>query len=137
MRTKFQKIELEGESITDSLVFYTRLGYSVGLIAELFEVSAPTVRKWFRDLNLPYRKFPLQSLKCNTPKGDPELMRELGKQKARVVNGVNVPQRERELKLARGTIGARLKRGWSVEAALNTGKGERVIARSRKCRRTL
>jgi hypothetical protein len=131
LTTKFQKIEAEGESIADSLAFYTRLGYSVGLIADLFEVSAPTVRKWFRDLSLPYRKFPLQSLKCNTPKGNPELMRELGKQKAKIIDGVNVPQRERELGLAKGTIGKRLKYGWAVQAALTVKKGERVVARSR------
>ncbi len=137
MRTKREKMEFQltaetGEGVASTLRYYTRLGYSVGLIAEVLEVSAPTVRKWFRDLGIEYRKFPLQSLKVNEPKGNPELMRQFGFAKARLVNGVNVPQRERELGLARGTIGRRLERGWETQAALTVGKGERVKAR-RNC----
>lgn len=141
MRTKLEKVEAElreqgEESLGSLLSYYTELGYSVGLVGQFFEVSLQTVRQWFKHFGLEYRVRPLPHL---TPKleGNPELARELGKQKATVLNGINIPNRERELKLSRGTIGVRLKRGWSVEAALNTGKSERVRARSQKCKRTL
>lgn len=136
MKTKLQKLERygleQGETVEGLLQYYTDLGYSAGLIAEIFEVSGHTVRKWFKHFGLQWRKFPLQKLKVNTPTGNAERVRQLGLAKAKVVNGINVPQRERELDLARGTIHARLKRGWAVNAALNTKKGERVVARSRK-----
>ena len=132
MKTKLQKVTLEqGETVDGLLQYYTDLGYSAGLIAEIFEVSGHTVRKWFKHFGLQWRKFPLQELKVNTPTGNAERMRQLGLAKAKVLNGINVPQRERELGLARGTIHARLKRGWAVNAALNTKKDDRVRARSR------
>ena len=135
MKTKLQKLEQygleQGETVEGLLQYYTDLGYSVGLIAEFFDVSGPTVRKWFKHFGLQWRKFPLQELKVNTPTGNAERVRQLGLAKAKVVNGINVPQRERELDLARGTIHARLKRGWAVNAALNTKKDDRVRARSR------
>lgn len=132
MKTKLQKVILEeGETVEGLLQYYTDLGYSAGLIAEIFEVSGPTVRKWFKHFGLQWRKFPLQELKVNTPTGNAERVRQLGLAKAKVVNGINVPQRERELGLARGTIHTRLKRGWAVNAALNTKKYDRVRARSR------
>lgn len=135
MKTKLQKLELygleQGETVDGLLQYYTNLGYSAGLIAEIFEVSGHTVRKWFKHFGLQWRKFPAQGLKGGTPKGNPELMREIGKTKAKVLDGVSIPQRERELGLARGTIHTRLKRGWAVNAALNTKKDDRVRARSR------
>ena len=132
MKTKLQKVILEeGETVEGLLQYYTDLGYSAGLIAEIFEVSGHTVRKWFKHFGLQWRKFPLQELKVNTPTGNAERVRQLGLAKAKVVNGINVPQRERELGLARGTIHTRLKRGWAVNAALNTKKDDRVRARSR------
>lgn len=135
MKTKLQKLEQygleQGETVEGLLQYYTVLGYSAGLIAEIFEVSGHTVRKWFKHFGLQWRKFPLQELKVNTPTGNAERVRQLGLAKAKVVNGINVPQRERELDLARGTIHARLKRGWAVNAALNTKKDDRVRARSR------
>ena len=132
MKTKLQKVLLEqGETVDGLLQYYTDLGYSAGLIAEIFEVSSHTVRKWFKHFGLQWRKFPLQELKVNTPTGNAERVRQLGLAKAKVVNGINVPQRERELGLARGTIHTRLKRGWAVNAALNTKKDDRVRARSR------
>ena len=132
MKTKLQKVLLEqGETVDGLLQYYTNLGYSAGLIAEIFEVSGHTVRKWFKHFGLQWRKFPLQELKVNTPTGNAERVRQLGLAKAKVVNGINVPQRERELGLARGTIHTRLKRGWAVNAALNTKKDDRVRARSR------
>lgn len=132
MKTKLQKVTLEeGETVEGLLQYYTDLGYSAGLIAEIFEVSGHTARKWFKHFGLQWRKFPLQELKVNTPTGNAERVRQLGLAKAKVVNGINVPQRERELGLARGTIHARLKRGWAVNAALNTKKDDRVRARSR------
>lgn len=132
MKTKLQKVVLEeGETVEGLLQYYTDLGYSAGLIAEFFDVSGHTARKWFKHFGLQWRKFPLQELKVNTPTGNAERVRQLGLAKAKVVNGVNVPQRERELGLARGTIHARLKRGWAVNAALNTQKDDRVRARSR------
>lgn len=132
MKTKLQKVILEeGETVDGLLQYYTDLGYSAGLIAEIFEVSGHTARKWFKHFGLQWRKFPLQELKVNTPTGNAERVRQLGLAKAKVVNGINVPQRERELDLARGTIHARLKRGWAVNAALNTKKDDRVRARSR------
>lgn len=132
MKTKLQKVILEeGETVDGLLQYYTDLGYSAGLIAEIFEVSGHTVRKWFKHFGLQWRKFPLQKLKVNTPTGNAERVRQLGLAKAKVVNGINVPQRERELGLARGTIHTRLKRGWAVNAALNTKKDDRVRARSR------
>jgi len=132
MKTKLQKVVLEeGETVEGLLQYYTDLGYSAGLIAEIFEVSGHTARKWFKHFGLQWRKFPLQELKVNTPTGNAERVRQLGLAKAKVVNGINVPQRERELGLARGTIHARLKRGWAVNAALNTQKDDRVRARSR------
>ena len=135
MKTKLQKLERygleQGETVEGLLQYYTVLGYSAGLIAEIFEVSGHTVRKWFKHFGLQWRKFPLQELKVNTPTGNAERVRQLGLAKAKVVNGINVPQRERELDLARGTIHARLKRGWAVNAALNTKKDDRVRARSR------
>jgi len=132
MKTKLQKVTLEeGETVEGLLQYYTDLGYSAGLIAEIFEVSGHTARKWFKHFGLQWRKFPLQELKVNTPTGNAERVRQLGLAKAKVVNGINVPQRERELGLARGTIHARLKRGWAVNAALNTQKDDRVRARSR------
>lgn len=135
MKTKLQKLELygleRGETVEGLLQYYTDLGYSAGLIAEIFEVSGHTVRKWFKHFGLQWRKFPLQELKVSTPTGNAERVRQLGLAKAKVINGINVPQRERELGLARGTIHARLKRGWAVNAALNTKKDDRVRARSR------
>ena len=132
MKTKLQKVLLEqGETVDGLLQYYTNLGYSAGLIAEIFEVSGHTARKWFKHFGLQWRKFPLQELKVNTPTGNAERVRQLGLAKAKVVNGINVPQRERELGLARGTIHTRLKRGWAVNAALNTKKDDRVRARSR------
>ena len=135
MKTKLQKLERygleQGETVDGLLQYYTDLGYSAGLIAEIFEVSGHTVRKWFKHFGLQWRKFPLQELKVSTPTGNAERVRQLGLAKAKVLDGINVPQRERELDLARGTIHARLKRGWAVNAALNTKKGERVVARSR------
>jgi len=132
MKTKLQKVVLEeGETVEGLLQYYTDLGYSAGLIAEIFEVSGHTARKWFKHFGLQWRKFPLQELKVNTPTGNAERVRQLGLAKAKVVNGINVPQRERELGLARGTIHTRLKRGWAVNAALNTQKDDRVRARSR------
>lgn len=132
MKTKLQKVTLEeGETVEGLLQYYTDLGYSAGLIAEIFEVSGHTARKWFKHFGLQWRKFPLQELKVNTPTGNAERVRQLGLAKAKVVNGINVPQRERELGLARGTIHTRLKRGWAVNAALNTKKDDRVRARSR------
>lgn len=132
MKTKLQKVILEeGETVDGLLQYYTDLGYSAGLIAEIFEVSGHTARKWFKHFGLQWRKFPLQELKVNTPTGNAERVRQLGLAKAKVVNGINVPQRERELGLARGTIHTRLKRGWAVNAALNTKKDDRVRARSR------
>lgn len=132
MKTKLQKVTLEeGETVEGLLQYYTDLGYSAGLIAEIFEVSGHTARKWFKHFGLQWRKFPLQELKVNTPTGNAERVRQLGLAKAKVVNGINVPQRERELGLARGTIHTRLKRGWAVNAALNTQKDDRVRARSR------
>jgi len=132
MKTKLQKVVLEeGETVEGLLQYYTDLGYSAGLIAEFFDVSGHTARKWFKHFGLQWRKFPLQELKVNTPTGNAERVRQLGLAKAKVVNGINVPQRERELGLARGTIHARLKRGWAVNAALNTQKDDRVRARSR------
>ena len=132
MKTKLQKVILEeGETVEGLLRYYTDLGYSAGLIAEIFEVSGHTARKWFKHFGLQWRKFPLQELKVNTPTGNAERVRQLGLAKAKVVNGINVPQRERELGLARGTIHTRLKRGWAVNAALNTKKDDRVRARSR------
>lgn len=132
MKTKLQKVILEeGETVEGLLQYYTNLGYSAGLIAEIFEVSGHTARKWFKHFGLQWRKFPLQELKVNTPTGNAERVRQLGLAKAKVVNGINVPQRERELGLARGTIHTRLKRGWAVNAALNTKKDDRVRARSR------
>lgn len=132
MKTKLQKVILEeGETVEGLLQYYTDLGYSAGLIAEIFEVSGHTARKWFKHFGLQWRKFPLQELKVNTPTGNAERVRQLGLAKAKVVNGINVPQRERELGLARGTIHTRLKRGWAVNAALNTKKDDRVRARSR------
>lgn len=132
MKTKLQKVLLEeGETVEGLLQYYTDLGYSAGLIAEFFDVSGHTARKWFKHFGLQWRKFPLQELKVNTPTGNAERVRQLGLAKAKVVNGINVPQRERELGLARGTIHARLKRGWAVNAALNTKKDDRVRARSR------
>ncbi len=132
MKTKLQKVVLEeGETVEGLLQYYTDLGYSAGLIAEFFDVSGHTARKWFKHFGLQWRKFPLQELKVNTPTGNAERVRQLGLAKAKVVNGINVPQRERELGLARGTIHARLKRGWAVNAALNTKKDDRVRARSR------
>lgn len=132
MKTKLQKVLLEqGETVDGLLQYYTNLGYSAGLIAEIFEVSGHTARKWFKHFGLQWRKFPLQKLKVNTPTGNAERVRQLGLAKAKVVNGINVPQRERELGLARGTIHTRLKRGWAVNAALNTKKDDRVRARSR------
>jgi len=135
LKTKLQKLEQygleQGETVDGLLQYYTDLGYSAGLIAEVFEVSGHTVRKWFKHFGLQWRKFPLQELKVNTPTGNAERVRQLGLAKAKVVNGINVPQRERELDLARGTIHARLKRGWAVNAALNTKKDDRVRARSR------
>ena len=127
MKTKLQKLEQygleQGETVEGLLQYYTVLGYSAGLIAEIFEVSGHTVRKWFKHFGLQWRKFPLQELKVNTPTGNAERVRQL--------DGINVPQRERELGLARGTIHTRLKRGWAVNAALNTKKDDRVRARSR------
>lgn len=132
MKTKLQKVTLEeGETVEGLLQYYTDLGYSAGLIAEIFEVSGHTARKWFKHFGLQWRKFPLQELKVNTPTGNAERVRQLGLAKAKVLNGINVPQRERELGLARGTIHTRLKRGWAVNAALNTKKDDRVRARSR------
>ena len=131
MKTKLQKVILEeGETVEGLLQYYTDLGYSAGLIAEIFEVSGHTTRKWFKHFGLQWRKFPLQELKVNTPTGNAERVRQLGLAKAKVVNGINVPQRERELGLARGTIHTRLKRGWAVNAALNTKRDDRVRARS-------
>ncbi len=135
MKTKLQKLEQygleQGETVNGLLQYYTDLGYSAGLIAEVFEVSGHTVRKWFKHFDLQWRKFPLQELKVSTPTGNPERVRQLGLAKAKVLDGINVPQRERELGLARGTIHTRLKRGWAVNAALNTKKDDRVRARSR------
>ena len=132
MKTKLQKVILEeGETVEGLLQYYTDLGYSAGLIAEIFEVSGHTTRKWFKHFGLQWRKFPLQELKVNMPTGNAERVRKLGLAKAKVVNGINVPQRERELGLARGTIHTRLKRGWAVNAALNTKRDDRVRARSR------
>ena len=135
MKTKLQKLERygleQGETVDGLLQYYTDLGYSAGLIAEIFEVSGHTVRKWFKHFGLQWRKFPLQELKVNTPTGNAERVRQLGLAKAKVLDGINVPQRERELGLARGTIHTRLKRGWAVNAALNTKRDDRVRARSR------
>ena len=136
MKTKLEKVEAElkqngEESLGSLLSYYTELGYSVGLVGQVFDVSLKTTRSWFKHFGIEYRVRPLPHL-IPKPKGNPELMRGFGKQKARILEGVNVPQRERELDLARGTIHARLKRGWVVNAALNTKKGERVVARSRK-----
>lgn len=136
MKTKLEKVEAElkqngEESLGSLLSYYTELGYSVGLVGQVFDVSLKTTRSWFKHFGIEYRVRPLPHL-IPKPKGNPELMRGFGKQKARILEGVNVPQRERELDLARGTIHARLKRGWAVNAALNTKKGERVVARSRK-----
>lgn len=135
MKTKLEKVEAElkqngEESLGSLLSYYTELGYSVGLVGQVFDVSLKTTRSWFKHFGIEYRVRPLPHL-IPKPKGNPELMRGFGKQKARILEGVNVPQRERELDLARGTIHARLKRGWAVNAALNTKKGERVVARSR------
>ena len=135
MRTKLEKVEAElkqngEESLGSLLSYYTELGYSVGLVGQVFDVSLQTARSWFKHFGIEYRVRPLPHLRPK-PKGNPELMQGFGKQKARVLEGVNVPQRERELGLARGTIHARLKRGWAVNAALTTKKGERVVARSR------
>ncbi len=136
MKTKLEKVEAElkqngEESLGSLLSYYTELGYSVGLVGQVFDVSLQTARSWFKHFGIEYRVRPLPHL-IPKPKGNPELMQRFGKQKARILEGVNVPQRERELDLARGTIHARLKRGWAVNAALTTKKGERVVARSRK-----
>jgi len=135
LKTKLQKLERygleQGETVDGLLQYYTDLGYSAGLIAEIFEVSGHTVRKWFKHFGLQWRKFPPQELRGNTPTGNAERVRKLGQAKAKVLDGINVPQRERELGLARGTIHTRLKRGWAVNAALTTKIGERVVARSR------
>lgn len=136
MKTKLDKVELEdGETVPELLTYYTNLGYSAGLIAEVFEVSGHTVRKWFKHFGLTWRKFPLQSLKCNESKGNPEILRRLNKEKATIIDGVHILQRERELGLSKGAIRKRLKRGWTLNAALNTRKDIRVIPRSRitKC----
>lgn len=132
MKTKLDKVELEdGETVPELLMYYTNLGYSAGLIAGVFDVSGHTVRKWFKHFGLTWRKFPLQSLKCNTPKGNPEILIKLNKEKATIINGVHVLQRERELGLTKGAIRKRLKRGWTLNAALTTKKDTRVTARSR------
>lgn len=137
MRTKLQKINTEllsnGEGcLKDNLEHYTRLGHSAGTIASLFEVSTPTVRKWFRELQLEGNKYPAQAVKLNNPTGNPDLMRAFGKQKASILQGVNIPERERELKLARGTVGRRLKRGWPIQKALTFKRHEAVKLPNRK-----
>ena len=136
MKTKLEKVEAElkqngEESLGSLLSYYTELGYSVGLVGQVFDVSLQTARSWFKHFGIEYRVRPLPHL-IPKPKGNAERVRQLGLAKAKVLDGINVPQRERELDLARGTIHARLKRGWAVNAALNTKKGERVVARSRK-----
>ena len=135
MKTKLEKVEAElkqngEESLGSLLSYYTELGYSVGLVGQVFDVSLQTARSWFKHFGIEYRVRPLPHL-TPKPKGNPELMQVFGKQKARILEGVNIPQRERELGLARGTIHTRLKRGWAVQAALTTKTGERVVARSR------
>jgi len=136
MKTKLEKVEAElkqngEESLSSLLSYYTELGYSVGLVGQVFDVSLQTARSWFKHFGIEYRVRPLPHL-TPKPKGNPELMQVFGKQKARILEGVNIPQRERELGLKRGTISVRLKRGWPVQAALTTKTGERVVARSRK-----
>lgn len=118
--------------LKENLLFYTALGHSAGTIASLFEVSAPTVRKWFRELQLEGNKYPAQAVKLNNPTGNPDLMRAFGKQKALVIDGINVPERERELKLARGTIGTRIRRGWPIQKALTFKCHEAVKLPTRK-----